>query len=178
MECFGIELRDLQRGLALFASLGQYFILAAILHLLAHMTDIGDIFDVHYLKATILEVAAYPVGHSKCTQVADMNEAVDGRAARIHLDLARLYGNNLFNSSSQSIIDSHNAAYFDDLAELRLLIQNRYSILWYELILRLVKKYVAQKRLVQLTGFLTHSNILILKTPVAIIQGGTHANRN
>src|SRR6266566_2308463 len=152
MECFGIELRDLQRGLALFASLGQYFILAAIHHLLAHMTDIGDIFDVQYLKATILEVAAYPVGHGKCAQVADVNEAVDGRAARIHLDLVRLYRSNLFNAACQGIIDSHNAAYFDDLAELRILIQNRYSILWYELISRLVKKYVAEKRMVQLTG--------------------------
>src|SRR5947199_9514617 len=111
MECFGIELRDLQRGLALFASLGQYFILAAIHHLLAHMTHIGNIFDVQYLKATILEVAAYPVGHGKCAQVADVDVAVNSRAARIHLDSARLYRNNLFNASSQSIIDSHNAVY-------------------------------------------------------------------
>src|SRR5437763_2914644 len=147
MECFGIELSDLQGCLALFASLGQYFILAAIHRLLAHMTHIGDIFDVQYLKATILEVAAYPVGHSKCAQVADVNEAVDSRAARIHLDLARFYRNNLFNSASQGIIDSHNAAYFDGLTELKLLIQNRYSILWYELISRLVKKHVAEKRI-------------------------------
>src|SRR5438874_11697788 len=78
MECLGVELRDLQRGLALFASLSQYFILAAINRLLAHMTDIGDIFDVQYLKATILEVAAYPVGHGKGAQVANVDVPVDG----------------------------------------------------------------------------------------------------
>src|SRR5436305_7329741 len=111
MECLGIELRDLQRGLALFASLGQYFILAAIDRLLAHVTDIGDIFDVQHLKATILEVAPYPVGHGKGAQVADVDIAVDSGATRIHLDFASLYRNNLFNASSQSIVDSHDGVY-------------------------------------------------------------------
>src|ERR1051326_2360908 len=84
MECLGVKLRDLQRGLALLAGLGQHFILAAINHLLAHMTHIGDIFDVQYLEATIFEIAAYPVGHGKGAQVANVNVPVDGGTTRIH----------------------------------------------------------------------------------------------
>src|SRR2546423_14478155 len=109
MECLGVELRDLQRGLALFARLGQYFILATLDRLLAHTTDIGDIFDVQYLKATILEVAAHPVGHGKGAQVANVDVPGEDGVTRIHLDFARFYRNNHFNASIYRIIYSNDA---------------------------------------------------------------------
>src|SRR5215468_6951358 len=71
------------------------------------MAHIGNIFNMQHLKATVLESAAQPVGHGECTQVANMNVAVNGGSTRIHLDLARLYRHNLFNLTGQSIVDPH-----------------------------------------------------------------------
>ena len=40
-----------------------------------------------------------------------MNEAVDGGAARIHFDLARLFRDNPFNAPGQCIVDLHYSVY-------------------------------------------------------------------
>ena len=107
VEGLGIELRDLQRRFPLFSRLRHQFILPAVQHLLSHMTNIGNIFDVQNLKASIFESTADPVGHRKRAQVANMDEAVHSGTARVHLDLAIFYRNNLFNPFSQGIIDLH-----------------------------------------------------------------------
>jgi hypothetical protein len=71
------------------------------------MTNIGNIFNVQYLKASIFEGTAHPIGHRKRAQVTYMDEAVHSGSARVHLDLAIFYRNNLFNPFSQGIIDLH-----------------------------------------------------------------------
>jgi hypothetical protein len=105
MEGLGIELRDLGGGLALFAGLGDQLILTAIQYLHAHMADVGDVLDVQHLETSVLEEPAQPVGHGESTQVADMDIAVDGGAAGVHLDLARLQRHELLDLAGQSIIN-------------------------------------------------------------------------
>src|SRR5579859_8126788 len=107
MECFSIILRDLQRCFPLFARLRHQLIIPAIQHLLPHMTDICNIFDVQNPQSPIFKGTAQPIGHSKRAQIANMNIAIDGGAAGVHLDPASFYRNNLFNPSSQGIIDIH-----------------------------------------------------------------------
>ena len=77
--------------------------------LLPHMTDIGDIFHMQDVVTTILKGAPNPVSHGKGTQVANMDIAIHGRAARIHANLARFSWGNLFEAARQGIINPHNA---------------------------------------------------------------------
>ena len=62
---------------------GDDLVLAAVEQLLPHVTDVGDVLDVLDLEAARCEVAAQPVGHEVRAQVADVDVAVDGRAAGV-----------------------------------------------------------------------------------------------
>ena len=94
-ESLGVELRDFGGRLALFERGGDHLVLAALQHLLAHVSHVGDVLDVDDVQPLRAQRAAYPVRHEIGAQVADVGVPVHRRPAGVHADDARLYGRNL-----------------------------------------------------------------------------------
>src|SRR6266699_666675 len=84
VECFGIELSDLQRCFTFFTRLSEHLVLTAI------------------YKGT-----SQPIGHGECAQIADMNITIDGRATGIHFDFSCFDGNDLFDVPGESVVNLH-----------------------------------------------------------------------
>ena len=62
-------------------------------HLVVH---VGEVLDEGDVVAAVAEVTAEHIEYNEATRVADMEIVIYGRAAGVHADLARLYGNQLF----------------------------------------------------------------------------------
>src|SRR6266700_295020 len=111
VECFGIELSDLQRCFTFFTRLSEHLVLTAIYHFLPHVTDVGNIFNMQHLEAAIFKGTSQPIGHGECAQIADMNITIDGRATGIHFDFSCFDGNDLFDVPGESVVNLHVAAW-------------------------------------------------------------------
>ena len=51
-----------------------------------HVADVGHVHDLADAGAAEFEIAAEDIGEEEGTEVADVGEVVDGRAAGVHLD--------------------------------------------------------------------------------------------
>ena len=71
------------------------------------VVDVGKVLHELYLVAAVLEVAAQQVENDERTRVADMEVVVYGRAAGIHLYLARRDRNEFFLLTGQCVVEFH-----------------------------------------------------------------------
>ena len=78
--------------LVLEAGRDEHPVLAPVEALVAEVADVGDVLDVEDLDAVVEEDAPDQVGEHERPQVADVGEAVDGRAAGVHPDAAAVGG--------------------------------------------------------------------------------------
>ncbi len=92
METRLIELGDLLRGLPLGERGGDDLVLATLDGVLAHVTDVGDVFHRDHGVAEILERPADPVRKQVGPQISEVSRPVDGRTAGIHPHLAGSLG--------------------------------------------------------------------------------------
>ena len=81
---------DLGRRLVLEAGLDEHPVLAAVEASSRRWPDVGDVLDVEHIDAVVQQHAPDEVGEEVGPQVADVGEAVHGRAAGVHPDAARL----------------------------------------------------------------------------------------
>ena len=68
------------------------------------MTDVGDVHDAQYVIACVAQVFFQHILHDIGAQVADVGVVIDGRAAGIHLHLARLVGGELHAAVAEGVI--------------------------------------------------------------------------
>ena len=87
-KAVGVELGYLGGSLAFLDSGGDYLVLAAFEHLLAHMPHVGDVLYVDDFQILGGEYPAYPVRHEIGAQVAYVRVPVHRRAAGVHPDYA------------------------------------------------------------------------------------------
>ena len=71
------------------------------------VVDVGEVLHELDLVAAVLEVAAQQVENDERTRVADMEVVVYGRAAGIHLYLARRDRNEFFLLTGQCVVEFH-----------------------------------------------------------------------
>ena len=82
--------RDLGRRLRLEARGDEHPVLAPVEPLVAQVADVRDVLHVEDVDAVVEQRPPDQVGQEVAPQVADVGVAVDGRAAAVHPDPARL----------------------------------------------------------------------------------------
>ena len=95
-ELFYIALGNLGEINMLLVCASDYFIV-----------DIREILNELHIVAAIFEIAAQDIEDAQRAGVADVDIVIHGRAAGVHLDLARSYRDELFLFSCESVIDLH-----------------------------------------------------------------------
>ena len=105
-EGVGIELRDLHDRLLLALCTLEHLVLACV-GVAGQMTDVGDIHGARYLVTEVAKRSLERILHDIGAQISDMREMIDGRAAGIHLDLARGMRHELLAPMGQGIIEQH-----------------------------------------------------------------------
>ncbi len=110
VECRLVRVGDLRGRLVLQAGGDEHPILAAVEALVAEVADVGDVLDVEDLDAVVEEHAPDQVGEHERPEVADVGEAVDGRAARIHPDAATVRRENRLNGPAEGVPEAEGHA--------------------------------------------------------------------
>ena len=106
-KCIGIELCYLHNGLMLTLCAFEHLIVTRIT-VRGQMSYIGDIHYSLHIIADIAQILFEDILHDIASEVTDMCEVINCRAAGIHSYLALLVGDELFFSVGRGIIKLHN----------------------------------------------------------------------
>ena len=96
---------DLARCLVFEAGGDEHRVRPAVEALVAQVPDVGDVLDLEDVDAVVEQGAPDQVGEEVAAQVADVGVAVDGRAAGVHPDAARLERLDRFDPPAQGVAE-------------------------------------------------------------------------
>ncbi len=71
------------------------------------VVDVGEVLDKSHVIAAIFKVPAQGIKHANRAGVANMDKVIDGRAAGVHFDLARLDRDELLFLSGEGVVNFH-----------------------------------------------------------------------
>ena len=108
-ECGGVEAGDLRRRLPFGQGGGDHLILAALQHLLSHVSHIGDVLNVAHAIAAGLQKASQPIGDQVGAEVADVGMAVHRGSTGVNLYQPRLQRRERFLAACESVVQAEDS---------------------------------------------------------------------